>query len=272
MGVKPVHKPKLGKTPIRIVIGTAVTCAVLALLHTLWSSPSFKQGALQAAVVATTDGLPPAPSSSQSSYVPRIFSFSTRASAVAQEVTAGSLHEPSSGAEGKALSLDPSVGQKGQRHDKEKTDGEEGKEIDEARNIKGGSQEGKFDEQQQHEEEESRELMEEEWEDGVEGDDDDYEVGEEEEEEEDDEQEEQEEVLNSVKQKSKAASNSLTLAAISEQEEEETIPSLAECQTSYGDRRFLHEDEKALPTILYSFPGKTSVQTYLTIPSLFTHR
>ena len=69
-------------------------------------------------------------------------------------------------------------------------------------------------------------------------------------------------MLNSVKQKSKAASKSLTLAAISEQEEEENIPSLAECLASYGDRRFLHEDEKALPPIFYSFPGKTSVQTY----------
>lgn len=272
MGAKPAHKPKLGKTPIRIVIGTAVICAGMALSHNLWSSPSFKQGALHASdsiVGATPDDF----SSSSSWYVPRMPSFSTTASAAAQGETAGSLDESSSGAEVKTLSLYPLVDQNGQRHDKKKTEGQEGKEIDEAHKIKYGSQEENVDEQQRYEEEESREVVEEEWEEGEEDDDDD-EVGEEEEEDDDEEEqeeEEEEEVLNNVKQKSAAASNSLTLAAITEEEEEETIPSLAQCQTSYGERRFLHEDEKALPPILYSFPGKTSVQTYLAFPS-FIHR
>lgn len=38
-------------------------------------------------------------------------------------------------------------------------------------------------------------------------------------------------------------------------------PSLVECRGSYGNRRFLNEDEKALPPILYSFPGSGNTWT-----------
>jgi len=267
MGAKPAHQHKLGKTPIRIVIGTAIMCAGLALLYNLWLPPSFKQGALHApdtVVVITNDGLP---SPSQSSYVPRMFSSSSSSAVAQEEMTAGSLDESSGGAVVKALSLDPLVGQKGQWREEDKED--------EADRDKDGSQIGNVDEQQQYEEKESREVMEEEWDIGTErdGNDDDFsseEVGEEEEEEEEDGDEgKEEEVLDTVKPKNAAASNSITVATITEEEEEGAIPLLAECQTSYGDRRFLHEDEKALPPILYSFPGKSVSKSIQQFPSLF---
>jgi len=274
MRAKPAHKPKLGKTPIRIVIGTAIICAGLALLYNLWLPV---QGALHApgtVVVIKNGGLP---SPSLSSYVPRMFSFSSSSAVAQEEMTAGSLDESSGGAVVKALSLDPLVGQKGRWREEENTEGKEDKE-DEADRDKDGSQKGNVDEQQQYEESESREVMEEEWDDGTDqdGNDDDFlseEVGEEEEEEEEeddgDEGKEEEEVLDTVKPKNAAASNSITVATITEEEEEGAITLLAECQTSYGDRRFLHEDEKALPPILYSFPGKSVSKSIQHFPSLF---
>jgi len=144
------------------------------------------------------------------------------------------------------------------------------------------------DKQQNEEEEESGELMEEEWEEGAEGDDDynddddafsgEVEEAEEEEEEEEQEQEqeemekedeeiedeeeeektlmEQDDAIAQEGESSKLSRDHSVTATTTEEEVESAGPLLAECQASYGDRRFLKEDEKALPPILYSFPGK----------------
>lgn len=137
------------------------------------------------------------------------------------------------------------------------------------------------DGEQLNEEEESGEVMEEEWDEGAEADDDyddddDFLFGEAEEEEEDeedekemekqvDEEEEEEEEKTLMEQDdavaSKGGSSKLSrdhsgTATATEEKEEPIDPFLAECQASYGNRHFLTEDEKALPPILYSFPGK----------------
>ena len=274
MGVRPARKPnKLGKMPIRIAIGTAAFCAGLALLHKLWLPLSFKQGALHASgtvVVTNSDGLP-SPSSSLQTDSPGTLSSSSF-SDVVQEEMVDSRGDRSGDVAVKALSFDPLFGQKGQDHVKDEEEHE--KDEKDKEKDKDGSQEEDKDEQQRYEEEENKGLTNGGWKEGKEGDDDDDDDYDddflsgkwEEDEEEDDDTErpwsvyrgkdEEEEVINTVKKDFAAASNFVTEAIITEEEKEEVIPSLAECQTNYGERRFLPEDEKALPPILYSFPGK----------------
>lgn len=280
MGVRPARKPnKLGKMPIRIAIGTAAFCAGLALLHRLWLPPTLKQGGLQASstvVVTTNDGLP-SPSSSIQMDSPGTFSSSS-SSGVVQEEMVDSLGDHSGDVVIKTLSSDLLIDQRGQKHVKDeelhKKD-EQDKEIDEAEKEKDGSQkEDKEDEDElrRFEEENNKRLMNGGWKEGEEEDDDDYDDDflsgewEDAEEEDDDEKDEEEEdtddwdkekeVDNTVKGDIASASNFVTEASIVEEEKEKAILSLAECRTNYGERRFLHEDEKALPPILYSFPGE----------------
>eukprot|EP00624_Nannochloropsis_granulata_P002721 evm.model.NODE_23629_length_13644_cov_24.987907.2 len=240
MGAKRAHG-KLCKTPVRIAIGTTVICAGLALLHHFWLPPSFKEGTLSASgtiVAETNDGSPSQGASPRSWYVPRIFSFSS-SSNVTQKETAGSLDSLGGGAVDKELPLASLVGQNSQRSEEKMTEDGEHKETDEADKEKDGSQEAKVDEEQQYREAESIGVMEEDYDEDPEGDDDDEDsLSEEEWEEEEEEEEEKGEIEEEGKKK------------------EEVILSLAECQTSYGNRRFLSQDEKALPPILYSFPGR----------------
>ena len=181
----------------------------------------------------------------------------------------------------KALPLNPLADQRREVLDIETVEETIGADFDEDKIEP--KQEGYRGKQQQNEEEESGDVMEEGWEEGAEGDDDndddDFlfgELGEEEEEEDDDEteeeiEEEEEEENNLMEQddapaskgeSSKLSRDQSVTATTTEEEEESADPLLAECQTSYGDRRFLREHEKALPPILYSFPGNLMFDLY----------
>ena len=233
--------------------------------------------------------VPPSEAALPSVTSPSLSSFSSDLS-VAQEEVAGRLarrEELGGGDVGnplireelsaaKALPLDPLGDQ--QREEEEILDLETVEETVEAdfgedRSDKSQGEDG--DEEQQNEGEGSAEVMEEGWEEGDDdNDDDDFlfeEVEEEEEKEEDDDEKEEEidekeeEENNLMEQDDAVASkgeswklsrDQSVTATTTEEKAEEADPLLAECQTSYGDRRFLREDEKALPPILYSFPGK----------------
>ena len=265
MGTRPARKPnKLGKMPIRVATGTAAFCVAFALLHKLWLPLSFKQEALHASsIVKINDGLPSLSSSLQTDS-PSTFSSSS-SSDVVQEEMVDSLGDRNGDVVVKALSSDPLVDQEGQQHVKDEEEhekDEQDKKIDEADKHKDGSQEEDKGERQRYEEDENKGWMRGGWKEGEEVDNVDYDddflsgVWKDDEGEDDDDKDEEEEVINTVKAGFAAESNLVTKANIAEEKKKEAIPSLAECQSNYGERRFLHVDEKALPPILYSFPGE----------------
>jgi hypothetical protein len=245
-------------------------------------------------VVTAIEDAPPSPSSSQSlSAFSSDLSVAEEETAsnlaTSKDLGIGDVGNPPTADElsaVKALPLDP-LADYG-REEEVTLDKETVEEPSEA-DFEDDDQGGTGDDEQQNEEEESREVMEEEWEEGAEGDDDyndddDFLFGEveeaeeeqeleqeqeqeqeqeekEEEEIEDEEEEEktlleQDDAIAQGRESLKLSRDHSVTATTTEKEVESAGPLLAECQANYGDRRFLREDEKALPPILYSFPGK----------------